>query len=183
MKKIKERILNIGCGTETYGTDFVDIYPSRKGVIKCDVSAEKLPYKNETFDEVYSRFLLEHIPSPMKIIGEMKRVLKRGGKLVIFTDNAGFLMFHLPIRKNNFLQHYSNAVRGGDKDRHYFLFTPLHLENLIRVGGGFKEAKVNYLYVSNRKVIIFLKPFLHFLSKSFLRRIINPTLIVEAYKK
>jgi hypothetical protein len=28
------KILNVGCGEETYGTHFVDFYPSRKDVIK-----------------------------------------------------------------------------------------------------------------------------------------------------
>jgi len=29
-----KRILNIGCGNDTYGTDFLDLYPKRKEVKK-----------------------------------------------------------------------------------------------------------------------------------------------------
>ncbi len=50
--KDKVRILNLGCGKDTYGTDFVDIYLSRKEVIRCNIDKESLPYGDGTFDEV-----------------------------------------------------------------------------------------------------------------------------------
>jgi ubiquinone/menaquinone biosynthesis C-methylase UbiE len=49
------RILNVGCGNDTYGTHFVDLYPTRKEVIKCDVNKERLPFPSNFFDVVYSR--------------------------------------------------------------------------------------------------------------------------------
>ena len=39
---VKRRVLNVGCGKDTYGTDFVDKYPSRKDVIKYDIDQEGL---------------------------------------------------------------------------------------------------------------------------------------------
>jgi SAM-dependent methyltransferase len=99
---VKKRILNLGCGSETYGTDFVDTYPSRKEVVKCDLIGENLPYRSGSFDEVYSKNLFEHIPNPIHILSETRRVLKKGGRLFFLTDNAGFLIFHIPIRKNKF---------------------------------------------------------------------------------
>lgn len=180
---MKKRILNLGCGSEKYGTDFVDVYPSRKEVLKCNVGKEKLPYRKDTFDEVYSRNLFEHIPTPLNILKETKKVLKKGGKIHFLTDNAGFFLFHLPFRKNNFLQHNSNKPRGGKDDRHYFLFTPLHLENLIDECGGFEKVNVKYTYSSPRKIVKVLKPIFIILNKTFLVRILNPHLVLEAYKK
>lgn len=174
-----KRILNVGCGNEIYGSDFVDVYPLRKEVIKCNVSEEKLPYKNNTFGEVYSKNLLEHIPNPLHVINEMKRVLKSKGKIFLITDNAGFLLFHLPIRKNNYLEHNSNFPRAGKEDRHYFLFTPLHLTNLLEKAGGFEQIKVRYNYYSSRK---FVKIARHLLKSRVLRKIATPHLIVEAIK-
>lgn len=173
----------MGCGSEKYGTDFVDIYPARKGVVKCDVNEEKLPYKNNTFDEVYTKNLFEHLSNPMHALNEMKRVLKKGGKLYLLTDNAGFFLFHLPIRKNNFLQHNSNKPRFGEKDRHYFLFTPLHLRNLLENCGDFHKINTGYRYYSTRGIIKILKPIFNITNKTFLVRILNPHIIVEAYKK
>lgn len=59
--KDKKRILNIGCGNDTYGTDFVDLYPQRKEVKKCMIDSEKLPYSKNTFDEVRMYFVFEHL--------------------------------------------------------------------------------------------------------------------------
>jgi len=175
------RILNVGCGTETFGTDFVDIRPSRPEVIKCDVSKHKLPYKNGTFDKVYSKNLLEHSANIFFTLNEMFRVLKKKGKIFILTDNAAWIMFHLPIRKNNYLQHYSNEVRDGNLDRHYFLFTPLHLKNLLEKV-GFIEINTRYAYVSRNPRFKYFKPFINFLNKTSFKNLINPHIIVEATK-
>src|SRR3989344_7050752 len=86
---MKKRILDIGCGNETYGTDFVDLYPSRKGVKKVDLHHQQLPYANNCFDEVYTKALFEHLINPGLFIKEVKRVLKKGGRVVLLTDNAG----------------------------------------------------------------------------------------------
>lgn len=54
--------------------------------------AKKLPFKNEEFVEVYSRFFLEHLlREDAKIaLKEMNRVLKKGGKLVIIVPNLAY---------------------------------------------------------------------------------------------
>ena len=179
---MNKRILNVGSGGDKYGTDFIDIYPNRKEVIKCDVSKDKFPYKDKTFDEVYSKNLFEHVINLTHLLKEMKRVLKKGGRLRIITDNAGFFLFHIPIRKNNFLQHNSNSVRGGKEDRHYFLFTPLHLRNHLEKLGEFNEFIIGYDYKSQRGIVKFLSPIFKLLNKTFLVRLINPHIILEAYR-
>jgi SAM-dependent methyltransferase len=125
-----KRILNCGCGTETYGTDFVDLYPSRREVIKTNIDEEKLPFNNNTFDEVYSNNLLEHLQNVGKVIGEMVRVLKKDGKLVIVTDNASYYLFHL---WKPYSAHYFNYNQHGPADKHYALFTSTHLENFMKL--------------------------------------------------
>ena len=51
-------------------------------------NAEKLPYESETFDLVITRLSLHHFINPKKPFYEMKRVLKKGGKLVIWDMEA-----------------------------------------------------------------------------------------------
>ena len=50
-----------------------------------------LPFSDNTFDFVHCSWLLEHVPSPLKILNEVYRVLKVGG-LCQFTevDNSSF---------------------------------------------------------------------------------------------
>lgn len=137
---MSKKILNIGCGNDTYGSWFVDLYPSRPNVIKCNVDEEKLPFPENFFDEVYSRNLLEHLKNPGVVIKEMKRVLKKGGKLIIITDNAGYLFHHVD------LSHFSNSkachqekteytMEKHPLDKHYSLFTPLHLKQHFKAVG------------------------------------------------
>jgi predicted SAM-dependent methyltransferase len=126
-KKLK--ILNVGCGNETYGTHFVDLYPSRKEVIKCDVDKEKLPFRDNFFNEVYSAFLIEHLKNPGFALKEMTRVLKKGGKLVIKTDNASFWLYHISLPFKVCQQHYGGYESKGLKDKHYSIFTTEHLKN------------------------------------------------------
>lgn len=138
---IKEKILNVGCGNDIYGTDFVDLYSSRPEVKKCDVEKERLPYKKNTFDEVYSAFLFEHLKNPNLVLKEMCRVLKKGGKLVLKTDNAGWWAFH--NAKSKAKVHYGGYNRHGEKDVHYALFTLEHLKNHLD-NLKLKKIKVNY---------------------------------------
>ena len=47
--------------------------------------AEKLPFRNESQDFVFSNFLLDRLKQPLEGLKEMKRVLKRNGKIIIIT--------------------------------------------------------------------------------------------------
>jgi SAM-dependent methyltransferase len=125
---MRRKILNVGCGTETYGTHFVDLYPKRRDVIKVNLDEEKLPFPDNYFDEVYSRNLLEHLRNPGFAIKEIVRVLKKGGKFVLVTDNASYYLFHLI---KSYSAHYYKYKEHGIEDRHYALFTTTHLRNLL----------------------------------------------------
>lgn len=47
--------------------------------------AEELPFEDNTFDIVVSRFVLWNLPNPEKALREWSRVLKKGGK-IIYVD-------------------------------------------------------------------------------------------------
>jgi len=149
---MKPRILNVGCGKENYGTDFLDIYPSRKEVIRVDLQKERFPFKNNAFDEVYSRSVFEHLKNPGKFIEECKRVLRRKGKLTIITDNAAYYKFHIDFFKKDVGVHYERydengkliRIRSGPNDKHYLLSTTLHLRNFL-LDSGFKIIEIKYL--------------------------------------
>ncbi len=146
-----KKILNVGCGNDTYGTDFVDLYPSRKEVLKCDIDNEKLPYPNNSFDEVFSRCLFEHLTKPGFVLKEMYRVLKKGGKLILITDNANYYGF--AIGKTH-LGDYEGVGSHGKEDKHYSLFTDWHLRNHTQKV-GFKNIKTSYIDSSRSSLKFF----------------------------
>ena len=45
--------------------------------------AEALPYADETFDVVACRAAFHHFPHPARVLREMRRVARRGGRLVV----------------------------------------------------------------------------------------------------
>lgn len=49
---------------------------------------EKLPYQDDFFDLVVSIEGIEHLENPHHLIGEFKRVLRLGGKLILSTPNT-----------------------------------------------------------------------------------------------
>ena len=53
-------------------------------------NAECLPFEDETFDLVITRLSLHHLLSLKSLFGEMQRVLKKGGKLVIWDNGSDY---------------------------------------------------------------------------------------------
>src|SRR5262249_22310829 len=45
--------------------------------------AETLPFPDDTFDVVFSNGVLHHTPNTRKVVGEVRRVLKPGGKAIV----------------------------------------------------------------------------------------------------
>jgi len=70
---------------------FLDIEPPGEDVKACGMwvvaDAERLPFRPEAFDRVYASHVIEHLGSPASFLGEVYRVLKRGGVLELWTPN------------------------------------------------------------------------------------------------
>jgi malonyl-CoA O-methyltransferase len=45
--------------------------------------AEAIPFEDKDFDLVFSNFVLQWCPDPLRALTEMRRVLRRGGQLVL----------------------------------------------------------------------------------------------------
>lgn len=140
-KKSKKRILNLGCGYDDFGTDFVDLYSTRSDVISLKIDEQKLPFPNNTFDEVYTRNVLEHLKNVGFVFSEIKRVLKPKGKLTLITDNASYYLFHV---WKPYSAHYFNYAAHGVEDKHFVLFTTTHLGNFMKAQ-NLKVKKIELL--------------------------------------
>ncbi|MDY7000916.1 MAG: methyltransferase domain-containing protein [Thermodesulfobacteriota bacterium] len=74
---------------------------------------------DSSIDVVISNHCLEHIPMPLQALGEISRVLKQGGKLVLVTPVDDM---HKPWAP-------------GDPDNHLHTWTPLNIGNLLTEAG------------------------------------------------
>ena len=88
MHRSSRLTLDLGCGHAFYKKYFpnrigLDIQPGQGVDVMGD--AHNLPFENEKFDNILCTEVLEHLHSPHVAISEMKRVLKKGGRLILTT--------------------------------------------------------------------------------------------------
>lgn len=134
-----KKVLNLGCGISPYGTHRVDIHKTQSTTHVFDVE-DGIQFPDESFDEVYERNLFEHLRNHGFHLKECYRILKKGGKLTLITDNAACLRHYLSGTHSG---RYEKKHKENSSDKHYALFTKHHLENLFtHVGFTITEIKL-----------------------------------------
>jgi predicted SAM-dependent methyltransferase len=107
--------------------------------------AKKLPFEDGQFEEIFSRFFLEHLfrADAKKALKEMHRVLAKNGRLeLIIPDLAYFCKLFLE-EKGQKKEWALNKIYGFEKygeDHHYFGYDFDTLK-LFLEEAGFKQIK------------------------------------------
>lgn len=135
------RVLDVGCGDGSYlyrmyqagwsvaGLDFdpkgIESAKIRYGkygfaLLNTDLFSARFP--DNSFDAVTLGHVIEHVPDPVAILVEAKRILKPGGRLVIITPNV-----HSHGQKL-----FRDCWRDWDPPRHLQLFTLASLADCAR---------------------------------------------------
>ncbi len=91
--RLSGRLLDVGCGSKPYQALFaVDAYvgldidseASRKrGIADHHYDGNTFPFADASFDSILCNQVLEHVFNPDEFLGEIVRVLKPGGKLLL----------------------------------------------------------------------------------------------------
>lgn len=109
--------LDIGCGIrDTVFDNMVtqDIYPTPTATLIAHPDESRLPFADNTFDLIVLDSVVEHVPDPIALLMEGRRLLKPGGR--IFGDAPFLQPLHLA-------------------PHHYFNFTPYGLATVATKAG------------------------------------------------
>ena len=164
--KKNNSLLDIGCGRGDFTKGFVinglktsavdqsDIcskYCPEAELKTSDLEKEGIPYKDNSFDIVYSKSVIEHFYNPEILAKEMYRVLKPGGLAITLC----------PAWEYNYKIYFEDYTHR----------TPFMLKSLrdIHIIHGFEDVKVEYF---RQLPFLWKYPYLVFLSE--LTRIFIP---------
>lgn len=147
----KGKILDFGCGygehknvledkqRKIYGFDTDKFALSgQKNVVYA--SGLDIPFKNNQFDGAICIDVLEHIKDDKKALKELKRVLKKGGKLIITVPNRSFPWTYDPI--NALLRRFNKHIPIGIWSwGHVRLYSKKGINSFLNKN-GFKIIKI-----------------------------------------
>src|SRR3989338_58509 len=154
------RMLDVGCGTDFFLLD--SVAGKIKTVIGVDIAVrnmkkgnitirkmklhDKLPFKGNSFDVVTMIAFIEHLDKPKEMLAECRRVLRKGGSVIITTPMGRAKPFWEALVKMGLTEE-----KTTEDHKHYF--TPVEIENLL-AKNGFNiivsenfEAGMNYIAV------------------------------------
>ncbi len=109
--------LEVGVGTGRFASPLgirtgVDLSGSmiqiakRRGVNVCQANGESLPFKDRVFDYALIVITLCFVKSPLKLLKETRRVLKKDGKIIIgIVDRYSFLGKFYMVKKSFFYKY------------------------------------------------------------------------------
>lgn len=142
-------ILDVGCGSSRILQDLpgsigVDVLlrklrflrPVHPQVAQASVFA--LPFPNEVFDTVICSEVIEHIPDEPEVLGELTRVLRPNGTLVLGTPDYGRVLWHI------IEWIYGRVAPGGYADEHITHFDREGLKARL-VGLGYEVLDYDYV--------------------------------------
>ncbi len=162
-----ELLLDVGCNTgamlavmhEVYGTRGVGVDFSRPAVASaaaCDTGgsalfsadALRLPFRDGSFDLAVSFGVIEHVADHSRMVSEMARVLRPGGRMLIYTNNRKVRWTWHWWQRITSLGRYGLGVddqAGHDTDK---FLEPGELAALMRLAalGGIETSVVHTMY-------------------------------------
>ncbi len=88
-----------------------------------DASGKQLPFDDSSFDIIYSKSFIEHLPDPLNFVSESFRILRPGGVLITLTPDW-----------------VANHKKFYDDYTHKSPFSKISLSN-IKIASGFEDVR------------------------------------------
>lgn len=194
-----KRVLDIGAG-RGFMTGKLGEHLSEKGVVPSDVlvacdlfpeffeydgiecikvnAVDRLPFDDNSFDIVYAIEVAEHLQNPYAFIGEIHRIVKPGGKILLSVPN----ILNISSRFSYFMHGFHDmfeplSFKDEDAGRlcgHIMPLSYFYIEHGMRKSGFVNTAFFSdKLKKSNLAFYYMLSPLFKLAFKRFTRRIIK----------
>jgi len=124
-------VLDVGCGSAKFpGAIGLDISADTQADVVHNLDELPYPFEDSSFDQVLMQDVLEHVHDPIRVIEELHRVLRPGGRLQLRTP------------------HFSSVLAYGDPThRHYF--SALAIRSLAKPGfAHYTSARFEIIHVT-----------------------------------
>ncbi len=140
--------INLGCGIDIRDEYInVDRFITDGVNIVCDFE-RWLPFKDNSFDYLYSRYVLEHIDDIVKIMSEIHRILKPNGIAHIEVPHCSWFQSYASFdHKHFFTSNSFDCFRESSKEG-YFLdikFKFNIVKKKLSWGEGYKYKMIDNL--------------------------------------
>jgi ubiquinone/menaquinone biosynthesis C-methylase UbiE len=147
-----KKALDLGCGTvefyefitKSVGASYTgsDLSPDMLKVgakkypksVLVEADAEKMPFKDGSFDFVMTRGLIHHLPNPEKGIAESYRILEKGGYFLVSEPHSNIFLYYARKLFYKKSAHFSDSHKS---------FRRKEFLDLVE-SGGFKIRKIRY---------------------------------------
>ena len=143
------RVLDIGCGSSRIlesvpGMVGLDVsiqklrFMSHRGCLALRGSVYDLPFPDGAFDEVIFSQVIEHIPPKPSIMGEIRRVMKPGGRLIIGTPDYDRMFWVI-------LEYFYNALKPEAYAHEHIAHYTLGSMRKLLADNGFEHIRSRYV--------------------------------------
>jgi len=132
---------NVALQTGTFDTSQIDIVS--------DITS--IPMPDESFDAVMCTEVIEHVPDPLKAVEELKRLLKKGGTLILtapFTSLTHYAPYHFftGFNKYFYLQYFQESfeIKELTANGTYFDVIAQEVRRVSTVAESYSNTKIRF---------------------------------------
>jgi SAM-dependent methyltransferase len=101
-------------------SDADELDPPRGGVVRVRAWSEALPFGADAFDGAFCKGALDHFDDPERCIGEMARVTRPGGRIVLAVANFDSLAIRISRAIELVRRHHRRGRRHHDVPSDHF---------------------------------------------------------------
>ncbi|HCI44965.1 MAG TPA: hypothetical protein DE315_05500 [Candidatus Omnitrophica bacterium] len=99
--------LDIGCGTNKVpGSTYLDVDENAHPDILHDLNKFPYPVKDNSFDEIYAKHIIEHLDRPQEFLAELCRILAPGGTMFIETPHFSSYVAYSEVQHKLFYSYF-----------------------------------------------------------------------------